>query len=109
MDSDDYKSRLLDGFDIEQRKTEIQEFPSFIAKQRKCDPCLGTFCFQKLPKIKEIDSYYQLKGIALQLYDPSNETHENSLKHLYIQIIGNDVSPDLTSEEWHKIGFQVHK
>jgi hypothetical protein len=107
MDNDSYKARLLDGFE----GSTIGEYdlPPFMQKKRKaCNPLTMTFCFQKQPKIKEIEGYYKLKQLAIQLYDSGNEQHEGSLAQLYIQVLNCELTNDLTSEDWHMIGFQVY-
>jgi hypothetical protein len=107
MENDNYKGRLLDGLAIVDTFKEENELPSFIQKKRKCNPFTMTFCFQKPPKILEIEAYYRLKPLAIQLYDSTNEQHEASLARLYIQVLDCELTTDLTNEEWHTVGFQV--
>ena len=90
------------------------EIPYFILTQAKksCWHCLCCCCCNnnkyeliKLIDLNELESYYDLKELINKKYNPSLKQHENSLKFLFLISLKCDLTKDLNSENWKKIGF----
>ena len=90
------------------------EIPYFILIQAKksCWHCLCCCCCNnnkyeliKLIDLNELESYYDLKELINKKYNPSLNQHENSLKFLFLISLKCDLTKDLNSENWKKIGF----
>ena len=90
------------------------EIPYFILIQAKksCWHCLCCCCCNnnkykliRLIDLNELESYYDLKELINKKYNPSLNQHENSLKFLFLISLKCDLTKDLNSENWKKIGF----
>ena len=90
------------------------EIPYFILTQAKksCWHCLCCCCCNnnkykliRLIDLNELESYYDLKELINKKYNPSLNQHENSLKFLFLISLKCDLTKDLNSENWKKIGF----
>lgn len=107
-------------FEIERSKYEPLPLPEFISNQISIFEssrflnvifCLGC-CTNRKKLIKEIrqdelETYYNLKKVAIQSYEDTNPLHEESLKILYIICLKSEVTVDLRNKEWMNVGFQV--
>lgn len=91
------------------------EIPQFIMAQEK--NILWKCCFFLCESHKKYDlnnidgndlkSYYELRNIAIQKYNPEIQKHEESLKFLFLSSLNCNLNNDLVTSEWLKVGFKV--
>ena len=100
------KEQLLSNFDIEKNGTPYPT-PEFLKRiERYKYICCCRFGLKNV-KEHHLRSYYELKQLAIINYDEKNEAHENALRALYVNVIGDDESETMIHPNWSNIGFQV--
>lgn len=103
-------------------KSLIEKIPLFIYRKRslfdnKCLKyacCCLLICYNHKKRTlsdimgDQLDSYWELRSLALKTYDSSNPTHEEKLAYLHQICFGESKLPEnLMDEKWKEIGFQV--